>query len=110
MVSVEEYAPMDRKKHYMFIQDLHQGLNKCCVLYTYSVGGPMGNYMYHFIWCIPGNVSLEASRSENQKITISIQASAPVYHQRALRRHLISQLEKFLVLLILHSFELFIVR
>ena len=88
MVNVEEYAPMDRKKCYMFIQDLHQGLNKC-VLCTYSVGGPMGNY--HFIWCIPDNVSLEASLSENQKIITSIQASAPVYHQRALRRHLISQ-------------------
>ena len=61
-------------------------MNKRYVLCTYSVGWPMGNY--HFIWCIPDNVSLEASLSGNQK---SIEASAPVYHQRTLWRHLISQ-------------------
>lgn len=48
----------------------------------------MGNY--HFVWPIPDNVSLEASLCENQKNITFIQASAPVYHHQALRRHLIS--------------------
>lgn len=42
MVCVEEFAPSDRKKRYLFIQDLCEGLSKRCVMCTFSVGGPMG--------------------------------------------------------------------
>lgn len=89
ILCVEEYAPADRKKRYLFVQDICKGLGKCCVLCTYSVGGPMGNY--HFVWPIPDCVGLEASLCENQKIVADIQAAAPTYHRRVLRRHLVTQ-------------------
>ena len=88
VVAVEEYAPSDRKKRYKFIQDLSQGLVKWCVFYTYSVGGPVGNY--HFVWHLPPKVSMEAALCENQKVIASIQSTAPTYHHRALRQELIS--------------------
>ena len=59
LMSVDDYAPSDRKKRYKFIQDLNQGLVKQCVLCTYSIGGPMGNY--HFLWQLPDKVSMEAA-------------------------------------------------
>ena len=88
VVHVDEYIPADRKKRYRFIQDLQKGLCKR-VLCTYSVGGPVGNY--HFIWLLPDEVTLEASLHENQKIIDKIKADVPTYHNRALRKHLISQ-------------------
>lgn len=63
----------------------------------------MGNY--HFIWPVPNDVTLEAALSESQKIVSSIQASAPVYHSRALRKHLISQFGK-----VSHSSNLALLR
>lgn len=88
VVHVDEYIPADRKKRYRFIQDLQKGLCKR-VLCTYSLGGPVGNY--HFIWLLPDEVTLEASLHENQKIIDKIKADVPTYHNRALRKHLISQ-------------------
>ena len=44
--------------------------------------------------CIPNDVTLEVALFESQKIVSSIQASAPVYHSRALRKHMISQFGK----------------
>ena len=90
VVHIDEYAPADRKRRYTFIQDLRKGLSKRCVLCTYSVGGPVGNY--HFVWILPEKVTLEASLHENQKIIDKIKSDAPTYyHNRALRKHLISQ-------------------
>ena len=88
VVHVDAYAPADRKKRYRFIQDLKQGICKRCALCTFS-GGPVGNY--HFIWLLPDEVTLEASLHENQKIIDKIKADAPIYHNRALRKHLVSQ-------------------
>ena len=53
------------------------------------MGGPAGNY--HFMWLLPDKVTLEASLHENQKIIDKIKADVPTYHNRALRKHLISQ-------------------
>ena len=53
------------------------------------MGGPAGNY--HFMWLLPDKVTLEASLHENQKIIDKIKADIPTYHNRALRKHLISQ-------------------
>ena len=53
------------------------------------MGGPIGNY--HFIWLLPAQVTLEASLHENQKIIDKIKTDVPIYHNRALRKHLISQ-------------------
>jgi hypothetical protein len=92
MVCIEDYAPVDRKKRYLFIQDLYQGLSKRCALCTYSVGGPMGNY--HFLWPIPDGASLESMLNENQSVIAAIQTAAPTYHHRALRQHLITQFGK----------------
>ena len=91
--SVNDYAPSDRKKRYKFIQDLNQGLVKQCVLCTYSIGGPVGNY--HFVWQLPDKVSMEAALCENQKLIANIQSAAPTYHHRALRQHLIPLFENF---------------
>ena len=53
------------------------------------MGGPAGNY--HFMWLFPDKDTLEASLHENQKIIDKIKADVPTYHNRALRKHLISQ-------------------
>ena len=86
VVSVDEYTPADRKKRYRFIQ---KGLCKCCFLCTYSVGGLASNY--HFMWLPSNKVTLEASLHENQKIIDKTKADVPTNHNRALRKHLISQ-------------------
>lgn len=84
-----DYAPVDRKKRYMYIQLLKSGLSKPCVLCTYSVGGPVGNY--HFIWCLPPHVTMDAAVQENQRLVSKIQTDAPTYHHRYLRKQLISR-------------------
>ena len=43
------------------------------------------------MWLLPDKVTLEASLHENQKIIDKIKADIPTYHNRALRKHLISQ-------------------
>ena len=77
VVHIGEFTPSDRKKRYQYIQDLQKGLSKRCALCTYSVGGSLGNY--HFVWCLPDEVSLEDLLQQNQKI---IEANAPVYHSQ----------------------------
>lgn len=84
-----DFAPVDRKKRYMYIQLLKSGLSKPCVLCTYSVGSPVGNY--HFIWCLPPHVTMAAAVQENQRLISKIQTNAPAYHHRYLRKQLISR-------------------
>lgn len=84
IVNVGDFAPVDRKKQYMYIQLLKSGLSKPCVLCTYSVGGPAGNY--HFIWCLLPQVMMAAAVRENQHLISKIQTNAPAYHHRYLRK------------------------
>ena len=71
------------------MQELRKGLCRPCVLCTYSIGGPVGNYL--FVWPIPEHVTLEAALSENQKVISQIQSDVPVYHCRELRKKLIAK-------------------
>lgn len=89
MVCLGDFAPVDRQKRYMYIQLLKDGLSKPCVLCTYSVGGPVGNYL--FLWSLPPHVTMEAAMQENHLLIAKVQADAPAYHHRYLRKQLISK-------------------
>lgn len=39
-------APSDRQEKYLYVQQLHMGLCRPCVLCTYSIGGLVGNYLF----------------------------------------------------------------
>ena len=101
MICVGDFVPVDRKKRYVYIQQLKNGLSKACVLCTYSVGGPIGNY--HFLWSLPPHVTMEAALQENQRLVSKVQTDAPAYHHRYLKKQLISRFG-----LISHSSNLFL--
>ena len=42
---VGDYAPSDRRERYLYVQELCRGLCRPCVLRTYSIGEPVGNYI-----------------------------------------------------------------
>lgn len=73
----------------MYIQQLKDGLSKPCVLCTYSVGGPIGNY--HFLWGLPPHITMEAALQENQHLVSKVQTDVPIYHHRYLKKQLISR-------------------
>ena len=89
LVSVADLTPSDRQEKYLYVQELRKGLCRPCVLCTYSIGGPVGNYLS--VWPIPEHVTLEAALSENPKVISQIQSDVPVYHRRELRKKLIAK-------------------
>lgn len=64
-------------------------MTKHCVLCTYSVGGPLGNYQS--VWPLPEALTLGDSSQGNQKLITEIQENVPVYHNHVFRKTLISQ-------------------
>ena len=83
-VYVNDYTGADPKNKYQYVQDLRKGLTVATVLYTFSLGSNLGNYL--FLWRIPHGVSLEAATNENVRIINEIKKSLPIYHSRALKK------------------------
>ena len=82
-----DFMPSDRRQRYLYINELKKGLSCPCVLCTYSIGGPIENYL--FLWPLPEHVTLEAALNENQRVVTQIKNEVPVYHRQVLRNKLI---------------------
>ena len=87
-IFVSDFSPSKRREKYRYVQELRKGLSRPCVLCTCSIGGPVGNYL--FVWPLQSHITLEAALHENQKVISKIQADVPTYHNRALRKKLVS--------------------
>ena len=69
-VYVNDYTGADPKNN---VQDLRKGLTVATVLYTFSLGTNLENYI--FVSRIPHGVSLEAATNENVRIINDIKKS-----------------------------------
>lgn len=83
-LSVKDFSPKEKRRLYLFIRELEQGLSKPMFLLTYSHGSNVGNY--HFIWKVPESLHSEACSLENARIIGEIKKQIPVYHTRAMRQ------------------------
>ncbi len=88
IVYVSEFAPLNKRKKYLFIRELENGLLSNAFLLTYTHGSNVGNY--HFVWKAPENVCDTACASENLRLIEKIKKDIPVYHTRAMKREFFS--------------------
>ena len=77
-VFVRDFAPIDRRKRYMYIKQLEKGLPTKCVMVTKTFGSSIGNYQY--VWKIPPHVSVENALTQNQQVVRLISDELPKYH------------------------------
>jgi hypothetical protein len=83
-IFVNDLAPKDKRKRYLFIQELEKGLSSPFFFFTYTHQSNVGNY--HFIWKAPKYVSVEACSSENVQLVEEIKNEIPVFHTRMMRQ------------------------
>jgi hypothetical protein len=84
VVNVREFAPMPKRKRYLFIRELEKGLSSNTFLLTYTHGSSIGNY--HFLWKVPEHVHDHGCASENLRLVEKIKKEIPTYHTRAMKK------------------------
>jgi len=87
-VFVRDFAPLDRRQRYSYLQELKKGLSVPVVLLTHTIGANVGNY--HFLWKVPECFNIQAAVSENNRVIQSIQDQLPQYHTRIMRQNFIN--------------------
>lgn len=94
-VVVSEFCPPDRRKRYLFTQQLKKGLssNANIVLYQYSAGGNVGNS--NFVWKVPTHCSAEDLANRNMQVVRDIEKDIPTYQTRFARREFRETFGKF---------------
>ncbi|CAB4038595.1 Hypothetical predicted protein [Paramuricea clavata] len=94
-VVVSEFCPPDRRKRYLFTQQLKKGLssNANIVLYQYSAGGNAGNA--NFVWKVPNHCSAEDLANRNMQVVRDIEKDIPMYQTRFARREFCETFGKF---------------
>ncbi len=88
-VFVRDFSPENRMKRFRYIHLLEKGLPFPALLYTYSIGGSIGNY--HFVWKIPVNTNFDSILTESQQTIERIKKDIPKYHHRCLRQELLQK-------------------
>jgi hypothetical protein len=90
---VKEYSPDDKRRRYLFIQELEKGLTSSIFLFTYTHHSNVGNY--HFVWKAPTPLNERASTCENLRIIEEIKKEIPVYHTRAMKKEFFNLYGRF---------------
>lgn len=80
----ESFVQKEKRRHYVFIQELNKGLSVPIFLLTYFHGSNVGNY--HFIWKVPSLCNENACNNENLHIVGEIRQQIPKYHTRAMKQ------------------------